>query len=315
MISQSPNPGIEYEYRVPLPEYGGNPSAVGLPGVARPGLGNRPVPGVPAVPGVSGLPGLPASSVVPSQGQRRPFQTSPSLSSRTPSYGTRNPGQGSVFPFGSGSGGRPTDTFMPLTPVLQPVVGPSSGFNSSSVSIYPANPHSSLATSPAGTPIRWPPYIGVPQGSSVDATSRNQGRIPGVIPRGQPITPLTPSRTGPLPRPWRPGFSSPERGRASPVPGSPFLQGHSFPRGTAGNTVSSTGVGKGLPGREKVIVSSENSGRDGRLLTASRDGGRQTLYKATNHHRVQLGKGTTAAPVSTHRTRHRHGLQGTQSKL
>ena len=313
LISQSPNPGIEYEYRVPLPEYGGNPSGVGVPSASRPGLGAR---------GVAGVPG---SSVVPSPGQRIPFQGSPNLSSRSPSYGTRNPGQGgAVFHFGSGNGGRPGDTFMPLTPVLQPVVGigSSSGFNSSNVSLYPINPQGSLGASPAGTPRRWPPYLGVAQGSSVDTGSRSTARLPGGIPRGQPITPLSTSRTGSLPRPWSPGLSTPERSRSSQLPGSPYVPGQSYPRGPGGNTVSFGGVAKGDPGREReVIVSAENSGRDGRLrpaLTTSRDselsvGGRQTIIKAATHHRGQPSKATTATPSPTHRTRHRHGFQGTQS--
>lgn len=315
LISQSPNPGIEYEYRVPLPEYGGgNPSGVGLPSGSRPGLGSR------------GVPGVPGGRVVSNPAQRRPFQGSPNLSSRSPSYGTRNPSQGAVFHFGPGTAGRPSgDTFMPLTPVLQPVVGvgSSSGFNSSNPTLYPINPQAGLGASPAGTPRRWTPYLGVPQGSSVDSGSRTTARLPGVIPRGQPTASLGTSRTGSLPRPWSPGFSSPERGRASALPGSPFLQGQPFPRGPGGNTASSGGVAKGFPGRERgeVVVSAENSGRNGRLrpaLTPSRDselsvGGRQTLFKATDHHRGQAGKATTAAPPSIHRTRHRHGVQGTQS--
>lgn len=315
LISQSPNPGIEYEYRVPLPEYGaGKPPTVGLPSGSRPGLGGRVVAGVPG------------SRVVSSPGQRRPFQGSPNLASRTPSYGTRNPGQGTAFRFGPGTAGRPGDTFMPLTPVLQPVigVGSSSGFNSSNVSLYPRNPQTGLGANPADTPRRWTPYLGVSQGSSIDAGSRTTGRLPAVIPRGQPTTSLGTSRTGSLPRPWSPGLNPSERGRASTLPGSPFLQPQPFPRGSGGSAASSGGVGKGFPGRKRgeVIVSAENNGRNGRprpALTPSRDselsvGGRQTLFKATNHHRGQGGKVTTGTPLSTHRTRHGHGVQGTQSR-
>lgn len=315
LISQSPNQGIEYEYRVPLPEYaGGNPTGLGLPGGgSRPGLGGRSVP---------------AGSVVPSPGQRRPIQSSPGLTPRNPSYGIHTPAQGSTFHFGSsggGSAGRPGDTFMPLRPVLQPVigVGASSGFNSSSSSLYPINPHDPLAGRPAGTPRRRLPYLGVPQGSSLDVGSRATARLPGTVPLGHPITPQGTAQTGSLPRPWKPSLTSQDRGRAPTLPGSPFLPGQPYPRGSGSRILPSGSVGRGFPGHERGegAVSAESGGRDGLLRpnqTPSRDGSfsvgaRQPLFKATSRH-DQTAKTTTTPPAPTHRTRHHHGTQGTQGE-
>ncbi|KAG0716300.1 Thrombospondin type-1 domain-containing protein 4 [Chionoecetes opilio] len=310
LISQSPNPGIEYEYRIPLPDYGsGNPSGAGLSSGSRAGLRGR------------GVPSVPVGSIGHNTGLRRPFQGSTSLSSGSPNYGTRNPGQRAVIRLGPGTAGLPSDSFMPLTPVLQPMVGvgPSPGFNSSNVPLYPIKTQRGMSVSPAGTPRRWPPYLGVPQGPLVDTGSRTTARLPGVIPRGQPITPLSTLRKGPLPRPWSPGFNPQGTGRGSAILGSPFQQGQPFSRSSGSSTASSGGVGSRFPGREEVVVSTEHGGRNGRLrpaLTPTRDselsvGGRQTLYKATNHQGGQSNKATTPA---SHRTRHQHGFQETQSR-
>lgn len=315
LISQSPNQGIKYEYREPLPEYaGGNPTGLGPGGGSRAGLAGR---------------GVPAAGVVPNPGQRRPVQSSPGLTSRNPNYGILTPSHGTGFHFGAngggGNAGRPGDTFMPLRPVLQPVigVGTSSNFNSSSMSLYPINPHDPLASNPPGTPRRRLPYLGVPQGSPLDVGSIGSARHPGVVPHGHPITPQGTSQTGPLPRHWKPDLGTQDRSRAPTLPGSPFLPGQPFPRSSGSRIIPSGGVSRGFPGHErgKGVVSVEKGGRDGILQpnqTPSRDGRftvglRQPLFKATNHHEQPV-KTTPAPPPPTHRTRHHHGTQGNQGE-
>lgn len=296
---------------MPLPEYaGGNPTGLGLPGGgSRPGLGSR---------------GVPAGSVVPSPSQHRPIQNSPGLTIRNPSYSLHTPGQGSAFHFGGG--GRPGDTFMPLRPVLQPVIGggASSSFNSSSTSLYPINPHDPLSARPAANPRRRLPHLGVAQGSSLDLGNRATARLPGTVPLGHPITPQGTAQTGSLPRPWKPSLSSHDRGRAPTLPGSPFLPGQPYPRGSGGRVIPSGGMGRGFPGHERGegSVSAESGGRDGLLRpnqTPARDGrisvgARQPLFKATSRHDQPSKTTTTAPPAPTHRTRHHHGTRGTQGE-
>lgn len=338
MISQSPNPGIKYEYRVPLPEYlGGNPTGLGPPtsGLKPPsgGLGLQ-TGGV--RPNIGGS-GLGHGATNPNPGQLTPFQPlpqgNPNVNPRNPNFRIRNPNIGGVnpnvpvlFPYGTGNTG---GNIRPINPVLTPVGGMGEvNYNTSGVPFPPLGSQGSVGIDPAGSPSRNPPFPGVSLDPSTSTGSRNPSGIPGVPPHGQPITPLGSSSTkttGTLPLPWTPTYGSQEGGRGVPL-GTPFVPGQQYPRVPGGGTPVQRYPGQVRPDGTGLEGSSHDSGgtrdtgfppefpknsvplRPIPIPRPGTPGGRRPPGDVSGHHRRPLpGETTSSTPADTHRTRHQHG--------
>ncbi|XP_071535997.1 uncharacterized protein [Panulirus ornatus] len=345
LISQSPNHGVKYEYRVPLPEYlGGNTGGLGPPSSGlKPPTGGLGLQTGGVRPNIGGS-GIGHGVANPNPGQLTPFQPlpqgNPNMNPRNPNFRIRNPNIGGVnpnvpglFPYGTGGTG---GSLGPITPVLTPVTtGGNVGFNTSGVSFPPI---STVGADPAGSPRRNPPFPGIPLDPSTSTGSRSSG-IPGVPPHGQPITPLgsTTKTTGTLPLPWTPTYGSQEGGGRGVPLGTPFVPGQQYPRTSGGGGGGGTPVqrypGQVRPDGTGHDGSSHDSGGGSMGLTPSRDTGllpefpknsvplrtipipqpgtprgRRPPADVPSHHRYPItGETISTTPADTHRTRHQHG--------
>lgn len=333
LISQSPNPGIKYEYRVPLSEYlgggtgGRTPSSGGLV----PNMGGKVGPASTGVGSTQGR-GLAIGGGNIPPGQVTPFQGNPSVGGaggiRTPAGGgavkpnlvPRVPG---LLPYGPSNPNIANGGILPLTPVIAPINpgGAHGTFTpSGSVPFKPLSPQGGVGRTGAGTPPINPAYVGSqPRLPTLDSSggAASRGTIPGIagVPsRGQPLTPIgTPGQgSGNLPLPWNPPYTSQDGGRGLPL-GTPFQ----FPGSPGGSGVT---TGSGFPG-PRLPVPSRPDGGSLETVGAPRTGFPPEFPKNS----VPLRPVAVARPGSpgarrpptadgaasnTHRTRHQHGTKG-----
>ncbi|XP_066943265.1 ADAMTS-like protein 2 [Macrobrachium rosenbergii] len=238
LISQSPNPGIKYEYRLPVQDFqGGNPALSSPSGGLLPNVGS-----------ISGTLGH-SPSTFP-QGSSSIGSINPNLSVRNPT--TSGSSSTSIFPLvgsqalipGRGAYGPNNPNIVagslgPLNPGITPSGGINrgrglGGFNPGSVPVQRGSAQSGTGISPATGSQGINPTFTVAQPRTPVKPSdalgtRGSSGIPGVLPHLQPITPLGTSQgSSSLPIPWNPSYS-PKDG--SPLPGgNPYLPGQGFPR-------------------------------------------------------------------------------------
>nr|XP_053635617.1 uncharacterized protein LOC128690888 isoform X1 [Cherax quadricarinatus]XP_053635618.1 uncharacterized protein LOC128690888 isoform X1 [Cherax quadricarinatus]XP_053635619.1 uncharacterized protein LOC128690888 isoform X1 [Cherax quadricarinatus] len=317
LISQSPNPGIKYEYRVPLPEYLTGPSSGGL---------NPP----------SGALGSPSGGLRPNmEGQLTPFQPlpqgNPSIASRKTNFGIRipnaggvNPGVHGLYPYSTGNTGLPGGNFGPVGG------GGQSSFNSSGIPFTPINSQSSVVgTNPTGFKRKRPPFLGTQLDPTTNIGSRVPSGIPGIPSHNQPITPLgsATKTSGTVPIPWSPTYSLQEGGRGVSL-GTPFLPGQQYPSGGF--------PAQRYPGQVRTDGDTDEVSHDASSLTPPRESGflpefpknslplrpvaiprpgtpegSRVLPSIVPGHHRRPSPGATTSPTLTvtHKTRHQHGSQ------
>ncbi|XP_047474105.1 uncharacterized protein LOC125028674 [Penaeus chinensis] len=332
LISQSPNPGIKYEYRVPLSEYlgGGTGGLTPSSGGLVPNMGGKVGPATTGIGSTQGRGlGLGGGNVPP--GQVTPFQGTPNVGGtggiRTPAGGgavkpnlvPRVPG---LLPYGPSNPNIANGGILPLTPVIAPINpgGAHGTFTpSGGVPFKPLSPQGGVGRAGAGTPPRNPAYVGSqPRLPTLDSSggAAPRGTLPGIagVPsRGQPLTPIgTPNQgSGSLPLPWNPSYTSQDGGRGLPL-GTPYQ----FPGTTGGSGVT---TGSGFPGQRLPVPSRADGGgleTPGfppefpknsvplRPVAVARPGSPGARRPPT------VDGDASSAASNTHRTRHHHGTKG-----
>ncbi|XP_068230780.1 ADAMTS-like protein 2 [Palaemon carinicauda] len=238
LISQSPNPGIKYEYRFPVQDFqGSNPALGPQTGGLLPNMGS-----------ISGTLGhspstfpqgsSSVSSINPNLGARSPTSPGSSSTSIFPLVGSQPLIPGRV-PFGPNNPNIVAGSFGPLNPGITPGSGINrgrgfGGFNPDSVPVQRGSAQSGIGIKPATGSSGLNPTFTVaqprtPVKPSGGLSTIGSPGITGVVPHIQPITPLGTSQgASSLPIPWNPSYSPKE---GSPLPGgNPYLPSQGLPR-------------------------------------------------------------------------------------
>ncbi|KAK3859060.1 hypothetical protein Pcinc_034783 [Petrolisthes cinctipes] len=319
VISQSPNPGIKYEYRVPLPEYLGN----NQPGVSLPSSGLLPATGdlgssfggvIPNIGGTgSSTVGHSRGSGRPAGGHSTPFQPIPprhtNVGTRNPSFDLRNPSTSRVSTGGSGL----YPNLLPLTPVLQPVsiAGQTTTFNSSATSSSSSlNSQGSVGTNLSGPSRRNPSFTRIPLLPAPDHGSHSTLGVPRVPPHSSATTSLVNPGSTSHSLPWNPKYPSQDKSQNGvPSLGTHLLTGQQQYPGVSGMATTPTGTGfqdSSYVGQGRTTGETSNSpAADSRRPSSTTPG-----HSSQHHHHHSLPKPTTSSDNTAHRTRHQHGSEG-----